>query len=115
MNKEQLIIKIARKRKMPYKDVTNCLNDMIEEMAEAFENGNDVTIAGLGIFRVKKRAQTTKILPNNGNGPGKGGEKIVFNVPEKRYVKFILSPRIKLDKAEDSVRISKPKGKKSKE
>lgn len=115
MNKEQLIIKTAQKRKTPYRDVTNCLNDMIEVITEELKKGNDVAIAGLGIFRAKKRAQTKKILPNNGNGPGKGGKKVVFNVPEKRYVKFILSPRIKLDRAEDSVRISRPKEKKVKE
>lgn len=101
MNKEQLIVKIARKKKMTYKEVADCLDGMIETLAEAFESGNDVTIAGLGIFRIKKRSQTKKVLPNNGNGPGKGGEKIVLNIPEKKHIKFSLSSRIKLNKPED--------------
>lgn len=72
MNKEQLIAKAALKGGMTQREVRNGLNAVIEVLAEAFENDMKVTIAGLGIFQVKRKHNIKKYLPVNGKGPTKG-------------------------------------------
>lgn len=113
MNKEQLISKVAQKRRTPYKVVRNCLNDIIEVLVEAFESDTNVAITGLGTFQVKKRAPTKRILPNNGKGPGKGGDKVVLTVPEKRCIKFNPSPHINRYYSENPPHNSQPERKSS--
>lgn len=97
MNKEQLIAKAALKGGMTQREVRNGLNAVIEVLAEAFENDMKVTIAGLGIFQVKRKHNIKKYLPVNGKGPTKGvtDERAMFVFSDRRYLQFTPSLQIR--------------------
>lgn len=97
MNKAQLIAAAARKGGLTQREISTSLDAIIEVMAEAFENDMKVTIAGLGIFQVKRKHNIKKYLPVNGKGPTKGvtDERAMFVFSDRRYLQFTPSLQIR--------------------
>ncbi len=63
MNKGDLVSAIAEKAGFTLKDADEAYKAMVSSIAEALKEGEDVTLAGFGTFKVKTRAARTGINP----------------------------------------------------
>ena len=63
MNKGELVSAIADKAGFTLKDADEAYKAFVASVAEALKNGDDVTLAGFGTFKVKTRAARTGINP----------------------------------------------------
>lgn len=79
MNKTDLIKSIAHSAQISKVAAEKGLNGMLSTMAEAIEDGERVTLVGLGSFTIVERA------PRIGRNP-KTGESV--SIPPRRAVKF---------------------------
>jgi len=66
MNKKELIEVIAEKAECSKKDATTFIEVLIETTTKELKKGNDVELAGLGKFTVKKRAARQGVNPKTG-------------------------------------------------
>ncbi|MCQ2913740.1 MAG: HU family DNA-binding protein [Alphaproteobacteria bacterium] len=86
MNKSELVAKVAEKGGMT-KGVANLALDVVlESIAEALQDGDDVRLVGFGNFSVANRKATT------GRNPRTGKE---IKLPATKSVKFKVSKAIK--------------------
>lgn len=99
MNKSQLIAEAARRGNITQREVRESLDAIIEVMADAFEHDINIAVAGLGTFRVKKRCNVKKYLPEDGRGPVKGvtGGRVMKTISDRRYIQFNPAPCINLE------------------
>lgn len=79
MNKNDLVEAIASAAQISKVAAEKGLNGLLSSMAEAMEEGDRVTLVGLGSFSVVERA------PRLGRNP-KTGE--VVQIPSRKVVKF---------------------------
>ena len=79
MNKNDLVESIASAAQISKVAAEKGLNGLLSSMAEAMEEGERVTLVGLGSFSVVERA------PRLGRNP-KTGE--VVQIPSRKVVKF---------------------------
>lgn len=79
MNKGELIATIAAAGSMPKSKAERALNMVLQNMADAMERGERVTLAGFGSFRVVERAAQIGRNPQNGK---------VITIPAHNVVKF---------------------------
>jgi len=86
MTKQDLAEIISKNLETSKKQSLETVNELFEEMTKKLSKGEEVNIAGFGIFRVVKRAARTGINP-------KTGEKI--KIPAKTVVKFRPSKTLK--------------------
>lgn len=63
MNKGDLVSAIAEKAGFTLKDADEAYKAFVSSVAEALKEGEDVTLAGFGTFKVKTRAARTGINP----------------------------------------------------
>ena len=54
MNKEQIIVEVARRARLTKKDAALAVDAVFDTMLETLVNGEDVKVAGFGLFEVKK-------------------------------------------------------------
>jgi len=86
MTKQDLAEIVSKNLETSKKQSLETVNELFEEMTKKLSKGEEVNIAGFGIFRVAKRAARTGINP-------KTGEKI--KIPAKTVVKFRPSKTLK--------------------
>lgn len=66
MNKEELVKEIAKKTRMPQKQVAEVLSLTIETIEKSVSKGKRVTLVGFGTFEARKRAARTGRNPQTG-------------------------------------------------
>ncbi len=86
MTKQDLAEIVSKNLETSKKQSLETVNELFEEITKKLSKGEEVNIAGFGIFRVAKRAARTGINP-------KTGEKI--KIPAKTVVKFRPSKTLK--------------------
>ena len=86
MTKQDLAEIVSKNLETSKKQSLETVNELFEEITKKLSKGEEVNIAGFGIFRVTKRAARTGINP-------KTGEKI--KIPAKTVVKFRPSKTLK--------------------
>lgn len=86
MNKAELITEAAYKTGMTRKDTERVLNTTLELMAQELKNGENVKIAGFGVFAVKERAE------HQGRNPRTGE---MLTIPASKVVQFRPSKALK--------------------
>ena len=63
MNKGDLVSAIANKAGFTLKDADEAYKAFVSSVAEALKNGEEVSLAGFGTFKVKTRAERKGINP----------------------------------------------------
>ena len=86
MKKLQLTDAVAAKAEMTKKDAAAAVDAVLEVIAEALAQGEDVKITGFGGFEIKERAART------GRNP-KTGEAV--EIPASKYVAFSAGSALK--------------------
>lgn len=66
MNRNQLVSNIADKSGLTKKDVESVVNEFIEEITTALENGEKVQFVGFGTFETRERASRSGRNPQTG-------------------------------------------------
>jgi DNA-binding protein HU-beta len=79
LNKSELIDSIAELAGLTKKDGEKALNGIIESIHNSLKNGEEVSIANFGSFKVKKRAA------RKGRNPQTGAEILI---PERNVISF---------------------------
>lgn len=99
MNKSQLIAEAARRGNITQREVRASLDAVIEVMVDALEHDTNIAVTGLGTFRVRKRCNVKKYLPEDGRGPVKGvtGGRVMRTISDRRYIQFNPAPCISLE------------------
>ena len=86
MNKEELVKEIAKKTRMPQKQVAEIISLMIESIEKTVSKGKRVTLVGFGTFEARKRAART------GRNPQTGAE---IKIPAKTVPAFSAGKKFK--------------------
>ena len=86
MNKEELVKEIAKKTRMPQKQVAEIISLMIESIEKTVAKGKKVTLVGFGTFEARKRA------PRTGRNPQTGAE---IQIPAKTVPAFSAGKKFK--------------------
>jgi nucleoid DNA-binding protein len=87
VTRDQLVEVLLEKKVISSKkEGLDAINTLVETIKSELKKGNDVAIAGLGVFRVSKRKERMGINP-------KTGEKI--KIPAKKAVKFRAAKDLK--------------------
>lgn len=86
MNKEELVKEIAKKTRMPQKQVAEILSLTIESIEKTVSKGKKVTLVGFGTFEARKRASRT------GRNPQTGAE---IQIPAKTVPAFSAGKKFK--------------------
>ncbi|MGC9031590.1 MAG: HU family DNA-binding protein [Minisyncoccia bacterium] len=87
VTKDQLAeVLLSKKYTEVKKTAHEIVNTIFDEIINQLKKGNDVAVAGFGVFRVSKRKERMGINP-------KTGEKI--KIPAKRAVKFRAAKDLK--------------------
>ena len=86
MNKEELVKEIAKKTRMPQKQVAEVISLMIESIEKTVARGKRVTLVGFGTFEARKRAART------GRNPQTGKE---IKIPAKKAPTFTAGKKFK--------------------
>lgn len=86
MNNKEFIGELSERLGYTKTDTSRLLNSLIEEMGNAFEEGDSVSISAFGTFEVKKRMERILINPST-------GQKMM--VPPKLVLNFKPSSVIK--------------------
>lgn len=86
MNKSELVKLIADKVGLTQKEVSAVIDEFVEETTKALTRGEEVAIAGLGKFVVRKRAARNSINPRT---------KAVIKVPASKAPVFKAAKALK--------------------
>ena len=86
MNKSELVKLIADKVGLTQKEVSGVIDEFVEETTKALTKGEEVAIAGLGKFVVRKRAARNSINPRT---------KAVIKVPASKAPVFKAAKALK--------------------
>ncbi|OGI00636.1 MAG: DNA-binding protein [Candidatus Melainabacteria bacterium GWF2_37_15] len=86
MNKEELVKEIAKKTRMPQKQVAEVISLMIDSIEKSVAKGKRVTLVGFGTFEARKRAART------GRNPQTGAE---IKIPAKTVPAFSAGKKFK--------------------
>ncbi len=86
MNKAELVATVAEKIGSSKSGAAAALDAVLETIEESLADGQDVTLAGFGVFKVVPKAART------GRNPGTG-ESIA--IPATILPKFVASKRLK--------------------
>lgn len=89
MIKEDLIRKIAKKRKISKEEAETIVSVFLNTLKEAIENGEDIELRGFGCFRIREQG------PRPGRNP-KTGEEV--EIPARKVVYFKPSKLLKIKK-----------------
>lgn len=86
MNKQDLIDRIAESVGSSKSEAERMVETLVSEITNALKSGQEVSIAGLGIFEAKMRAGRTGRNPRTGES---------IEIPEMRVPKFRSSKTLK--------------------
>jgi len=86
MNKSELVKLIAEKVGLTQKEVAAVIDEFVNTTTECMVKGNEVAIAGLGKFVVRKRAARNSINPRT---------KAVIKVPASKAPVFKAAKALK--------------------
>ena len=79
MTKLEIARELAERKDMPLADAIKAVDGVIEIMKDAFKNGRNVYLRGLGSFVIKERKEKTGRNPRTGE---------VIIIPAHKEVKF---------------------------
>lgn len=79
MTKLEIARELAERKDMPLADAIKAVDDVIDIMKDAFKNGRNVYLRGLGSFAIKERKEKTGRNPRTGE---------VIIIPAHKEVKF---------------------------
>ena len=79
MTKLEIARELAERKDMPLADAIKAVDGVIEIMKDAFKNGRNVYLRGLGSFIIKERKERTGRNPRTGE---------VIIIPAHKEVKF---------------------------
>ena len=79
MTKLEISRELAERKDMPLADAIKAVDGVIEIMKDAFKNGRNVYLRGLGSFVIKERKEKTGRNPRTGE---------VIIIPAHKEVKF---------------------------
>ena len=79
MTKLEIARELAERKDMPLADAIKAVDGVIDIMKDAFKNGRNVYLRGLGSFIIKERKETTGRNPRTGE---------VIIIPAHKEVKF---------------------------
>ena len=82
MNKEQMIVEVARRARLTKKDAALAVDAVFDTMLETLVNGEDVKVAGFGLFEVKKHKARVGMNPIT---------KEPIDIPEMNAISFRAS------------------------
>ena len=85
MTKLEIARELAERKDMPLADAIKAVDGVIEIMKDAFKNGRNVYLRGLGSFIIKERKEKTGRNPRTGE---------VIIIPAHKEVKFNQSQSI---------------------
>lgn len=86
MNKEEMVKEIAKKTRMPQKQVAEVIALMIDSIEKSVAKGKRVTLVGFGTFEARKRASRI------GRNPQTGAE---IKIPSKTVPAFSAGKKFK--------------------
>ncbi|MDQ5928191.1 MAG: DNA-binding protein HU-beta [Patescibacteria group bacterium] len=86
MNKAALVELIAERHGVTKADAERIMDTLIEAIMGSLKKGNEVAIAGLGMFKVRDRAARTARNPRTGE---------MVKVPATRVPKFTAAKALK--------------------
>ena len=86
MNKEELVQEVAKKTKLPQKQVADVLTNLVETIQKTVSKGKKVTLVGFGTFERRKRAARI------GRNPQTGKE---LKIPAKQVPAFSAGKKFK--------------------
>ncbi len=66
MNKSELVAAVAEKAGVTKEVAGKCLDGVLDAVADALKNGEEVALAGFGKFEVKDRAERQGVNPATG-------------------------------------------------
>ena len=79
MTKLEIARELAKRKDMPLADAIKAVDGVIDIMKDAFKNGRNVYLRGLGSFVIKERKEKTGRNPRTGE---------VIIIPAHKEVKF---------------------------
>lgn len=79
MTKLEIARELAERKDMPLADAIKAVDGVIDTMKDAFKNGRNVYLRGLGSFVIKERKEKTGRNPRTGE---------VIIIPAHKEVKF---------------------------
>lgn len=79
MTKLEIARELAERKDMPLADAIKAVDGVIDIMKDAFKNGRNVSLRGLGSFVIKERKEKTGRNPRTGE---------VIIIPAHKEVKF---------------------------
>ena len=79
MTKLEIARELAERKDMPLADAIKAVDGVIDIMKDAFKNGRNVYLRGLGSFAIKERKEKTGRNPRTGE---------VIIIPAHKEVKF---------------------------
>lgn len=79
MTKLEIARELAERKDMPLADAIKAVDGVIDIMNDAFKNGRNVYLRGLGSFVIKERKEKTERNPRTGE---------VIIIPAHKEVKF---------------------------
>lgn len=79
MTKLEIARELAERKDMPLADAIKAVDGVIDIMKDAFKNGRNVDLRGLGSFVIKERKEKTGRNPRTGE---------VIIIPAHKEVKF---------------------------
>ena len=79
MTKLEISRELAERKDMPLADAIKAVDGVIDIMKDAFKNGRNVYLRGLGSFVIKERKERTGRNPRTGE---------VIIIPARKEVKF---------------------------
>ena len=85
MTKLEIARELAERKDMPLADAIKAVDGVIDIMKDAFKNGRNVYLRGLGSFIIKERKEKTGRNPRTGE---------VIIIPAHKEVKFNQSQSI---------------------
>jgi len=88
MNKTELVDNISAHTEMTKVNAASALDAVLNGIATALKNGDDVRLAGFGTFSVKHRAET------KGRNPSTGAEMVI---PASKNAGFKIATALKAE------------------
>lgn len=82
MNKEQIIVEVARKARLTKKDASTAVDAVFDTILAALEEGENVKVAGFGQFEVKTHKARVGMNPIT---------KEPIDIPEMNAISFRAS------------------------
>lgn len=87
MKKADLVNKVAENLEISKKQTEEVINEFMEVIKSALQEGEDVKLVGFGNFEIKEQGERVARDPRDPNK--------VINIPAKKVIKFKISKKLK--------------------